>query len=106
MGLYINPAKESKEDFLKRDGVLVTMQAAREMDIKAEDKDVLVCWIDNNWMTAALIVADMIEHSRVFDRSSSDNRPRTYYLVPKTKLFEMDPTLEQSIHLMVKAGIG
>ena len=83
MGAYINPADQSKEDWLKEHAIL----AEKTPESINEKPDYLpVCLVENFVFTAAGIAFDERElQAFVYP----DGRPKTWYWAPKEKL--MDP---------------
>ena len=77
MGCYINPANETKETFLKRHGV-------KTHDIEITETHVPVCLVDNMLFTAAMVAYDESEINAM--RHPSDNRPKTWYMVPRVEV--------------------
>jgi len=80
MGFYINPADQSKDDFLRDNGVPLNRPEPPDQPDVA-----LVCLVDSGPFTAAAIAysrREMDEFSRPDDR-----RPKTWYWVDKAKLY-------------------
>jgi len=78
MGAYINPADESKEDFLLREGKLIPRPLAYE-DIP--DDSYLIALIDNVTFTAAGVAFNEQEFMMMTDPDEA--RDVIYYIVPK-----------------------
>ena len=81
MGFYINP-DEPKEEWLGKNGKAI---------LKPEfpvDKDMaLVCLVNNGPFAAAAIAYSRAEFKHF--TSPDDGRPKTWFLVPKTKICEV-----------------
>lgn len=95
MSCYVNPPQESKEAFLNREGRKIHGKEIprRVKDIPADL--LLVCLVDNGWMTAAAVGYSDRELEE-FTRSD-DPRPRTYYMVPLDKLREVCPEIDDCV---------
>lgn len=86
MGYYINPTKESKEQFLKREGIMVPFNPKLSWD--SVPKGFLpVVLVNNGHCTAAAIAysADVLAECT----SLNDPRPRQIFLVKIEKLVKV-----------------
>ena len=83
MGYYINPAHQTKEEFLRDHGVPITPQEFKNFDYSKHDDKVPVCLVDNQMFKAAGIAYDTNERDEF---SVPDTRPRRYFLVPVKRL--------------------
>lgn len=86
MGCYINPANESKEDFLEREGMRLP-KAPKWGTIP--DGFLPVCLVLNSRFTAAGIAYSENE-LRVF-ANPKDSRIKFWYFVPIEKLRDVSP---------------
>jgi len=86
MGIYINPVNGAiKELFLKKYGMEITLQDVKEFtDYKGEFA--VVCLVNNGLFTAAAVMYNEREKQE-FTRTS-DPRPKTFFLVPKSVMEE------------------
>ena len=85
MGRYINPPRETKEDFLKKFGSLVDANTA-EFFIKSPERDnSLVCWVNNGPFTAAGVVEDLEDFTSCWG-NPKDFRPKKFFLVNTDEL--------------------
>lgn len=84
MGFYINPPKESKENFLAREGVRLANVPKWE-DIPTDSLPVVLV---NNGIFTAAGIAYHPQELEVFT-NPTDPRPRKYYAVKIEKLFEV-----------------
>ena len=85
MGYYINPPGQTKEQWLKAHGRLITETEARSL--RAMDEYLIVCLVDNGWMTAAGICYD--DHERdmfMLPDTDGPQRPRKWYVATRTQL--------------------
>jgi len=82
MGIYINPAGCTKEEFLKINGILLSRAQWPDNDEMA-----LVCLVDNGPFSAAAIACSRSE-MKVFNRPD-DPRPMKWYWVKKEKLYDV-----------------
>lgn len=78
MGYYIDPEKESKENFLKTNGEEINWSVVKKFDYSQEKLP--VCLVDNGAFTAAGIVYDRQEAEAFLN---PDGRPKRWFLVPK-----------------------
>lgn len=97
MGAYVNPAGETKETWLEREGKPILEGEARNFfnsDWGDEHKDHLpVCLVQNSAFSAAAVGFSKEEISCFCD--PYDRRPRKWYSVPIDKLLESsDPSLK------------
>ncbi len=88
MGIYINPEKESKEDFLVRVGRKITPTPQMKLS-EVPDDLVMVCWANNGPFTAAMIIE--CEDDMRSSLDPDDPRPRRYYFVKKVDLGDNAP---------------
>lgn len=89
MGFYINPSDRSKEQWLQENGTPTATVPTPTNDA------VPVCLVDNGPFTAAAICYDDSE-TRAFN-DPGDDRPRQWFLVPKTKILEVCPSAARVI---------
>lgn len=80
MGYYIDPPKQSKEDFLKENGIALH-GAPRNFDFTSDKLP--VCLVDNDYFNAAGI-AYCENELAAFSRP--DGRQKAWFLVTKEKL--------------------
>lgn len=85
MGLYLNPRKMSKEQFLLSYGTKIPQPASWLENAELG----LVCLLDNRIFTAAAVMFNVHEFKAFTD--VNDHRPRTWYLVPMDRLREEIP---------------
>lgn len=90
MGYYVAPISEAKEAWLERHSV-------KKADVPPEWSDIpegclVVCLVDNKVFTAAGIAYDEEELARF---KEPDKRKRVWYMIPKTKLIEVNPSLKE-----------
>lgn len=101
MGCYINPQNETKEEFLRTNG-LPPDSFEQFKDWNERPKGMLpVVLVDNGWMTAAAIAYKPTE-LKAF--TYPDPRPKQYYYVSIDKLKEVTD-LERYFALMVQDGL-
>ena len=82
MGFYVDPPNETKEAFLKREGMVVP-----KADWDKVPKDMaIVVLVDNGAFRAAGIAFSEKEYHVFTDHNPRDPRPRTIYLVKKQAL--------------------
>jgi hypothetical protein len=84
VGYYVNPKDgvSTKEKWLETHGTRVSEETALAHGAGYNNR-LVVCLIDNGWMTAAGIAYDDRERD-VF--ANPDGRPKTWYVVPKALL--------------------
>jgi len=87
MGYYINPAGESKESWLTRNGVRCVGTPAWKNTPEAH---LPVCLMDNGPFTAAGIAYDESEFN-AFIGDGTNMRPKSWYMVPASLLEEYLP---------------
>lgn len=89
MGAYVNPVGESKEEWLMKNGHLLT--GGQDFMWESLPKGFLfVCLIDNGHFTAAGIAYSKEE----FERFKRDNsRPKSWYIAEIQKLHEVSSNL-------------
>ena len=86
MGYYVNPPNESKEQFLKREGIKAPFDS--KLNWESVPKDFLpVVLVDNGHFTAAAIAYDAQELAEC--TSLNDPRPRQIYMVKIEKLVKV-----------------
>jgi hypothetical protein len=89
MGIYINPQDMSKEEWLAKHGDLLAyvpeLHTVTKRQVGVQDK-LVVCLVDNGWMTAAAIVYSQDE-LRAFTYEK-DLRPKKWYSVAVDDLKE------------------
>ena len=87
MGFYINPENESKEEFLRKNGKLISQDEFETHLFTEEDTEIPVCLVDNGFFTAAGIAYSPRE-LQAFTRPS-DDRPKRFYLCDISKVLEV-----------------
>ena len=116
MGYYINPITGTKKEWLEQNG-----QKTQEPDWPPPTRQILVCLVDNGSFTAAGIAYDQQEwmefiapdatpeeikaaHIKTegmgvafYSLDLGNQRPRTWYLVPRDKIIEVCPSVESRI---------
>ena len=100
MGCYINPTGESKESFLEREGLEVTLVS--ELWIWEELQDLCrntlpVVLVDSECSTAAAIAYCRGEYLRL--AYSKDKRKKRIFLVSTEKLSKVSPYLKDYVKL-------
>jgi hypothetical protein len=88
---YINPVDQSKEQWLRNNGRDI---AENPLTFEIPSEDVLVCLVDNGWMTAAGI-AFCREELELF--AAPDGRFKIWYSVPRSKVIEICPDVTGKI---------
>jgi len=83
MGCYINPRGETKEDFLRREGRVISVNEA----IAAPEGEYAVCLVHNGAFTAAAVAYD--HHELAALTRAEDPRPKIWYMVPREKLLNV-----------------
>jgi hypothetical protein len=93
MGYYINPRTQTKEEFLDENGILLT----GDLEAKMPDNPdyALVCLVGNGAFTAAGVAYSKRERDAFND--PSDTREKSWYWVPKWKLYPVVKDLTQEI---------
>lgn len=95
MGIYVNPKGRSKESWLDEHGeLLANAPEAASFDFSGDQA--VVCLVNNQLFTAAGIAFDSRE---LVCFNTYDCREKTWYLVPKTKLFEIHPEYEPAFFI-------
>lgn len=89
MGIYLDPPDQSKEQFLRMDGVRIRPDFAAS--VLASGTHLPVCLVDNGGWTAAAIVYDKRELARISD---AHGRQFEWWSVPRARLFEVAPELK------------
>lgn len=84
MGCYINPANESKEQFLEREGVECNMLNYRYQDVLTNQ--VAVVLVNNGPFTAAMVCYSEGEFDVATERSR-DLRPKRMFVVQRSALY-------------------
>ena len=79
MGIYINPPKTTKEEFLHSNGVM-SLNPRRDIP----EDCIQVCLVDNGGFTAAAVIYDQAELDD-FDRFD-DSRPKVWFVVERQRL--------------------
>ena len=94
MGLYVNPENESKEEFLNREGELVSEgNGYSHIDFDLVPNNMfIVCLVNNGYFTAGGVAYSEREF-KMFDEP--DGRPKKWYIVDKDKLAENCPEWNQ-----------
>lgn len=89
MGVYVNPKKETKEDWLMKNGrrVCEVLPEVTLPDFKSftEKGELPVILVDNGMFTAAGVAFDNREYEMMTE-SERDTRPKTLFAAPKKKL--------------------
>lgn len=89
MGVYVNPKKETKEEWLAKNGRLICEIWPEKFIPNFEsflEKDELpVILVDNGMFTAAGVAFDNREYEMMTE-SERDTRPKTLFAAPKKKL--------------------
>lgn len=99
MGLYINPAGETKEDWLTKHARIINQKDAEIMMTKIEE-EIPICLVKNQLFSAAAIIYDDRE-MREFTRTD-DHRPKKYFAVKIQDL--EDVTDFQSLKSRIKGA--
>ena len=84
MGYYINPPGQTKEQWLKAYAIEIGENGARS---HTAGDNLVVCLVDNGWMTAAGICYD--DHERdmfMLPDTDGHQRPRKWYVVSRAQL--------------------
>lgn len=89
MGYYVNPRGETKEQFLRREGIMMPPDRLDWKDVPAGFLPVVL--IDNGLFTAAGVAYDEAE-LKAFTRMD-DRRPRQIFLVKIEKILQVVPDL-------------
>jgi hypothetical protein len=84
MGCYVNPATETKEAFLEREGVEIH-RPPLETDVTPDSLPVILC---NNGPFTAAGVAFCASEVRAFT-NPTDHRPKRYFIVPVQSLWRV-----------------
>ena len=87
MAAYINPPKQSKEDWLKENAKSVTVEEAKKHS--NYNDNLLVALADNGPFTAAGIAFDEREKKEWLYELEYEHRRITFYTASKTKLLEV-----------------
>lgn len=92
MGYYINPEDMSKEEWLAKNGALITssLQTIPQLPARGEGEH-YVCLVDNRAFTAAAIC---YSDDEVAAFAEPDGRVKLWYLVPDEKLLQVEPDVE------------
>lgn len=86
MGAYINSTKQTKEEFLSKNGVEITIEEFKNFDYDNK-KALPVCLVDNGPFTAAAIAYSKRENQAFIN--VDDFRPKKFYLVDVEKLWDV-----------------
>ena len=106
MGFYINPVQGTKEEWLTAHGIEV---ADPEWKLLAtnfgggdspDDDGVYVCLVDNGAFRAAGICYSEAEFNACRAPDSGVQRPRTWYIIPREKIIEVCPDVEEVLSLV------
>jgi len=89
MGYYINPPDRTKEEWLEEFG-----EEAITPTWPATEGMVPICLIDNGAFTAAGIAYNEAEFNAFMAPDSGMQRPRTWYYVPREKVLEVQPLVQ------------
>jgi hypothetical protein len=90
MGCYVNPRGETKEDFLRREGRVISVNEATAPPSGCTAVfrgEYAVCLVHNGAFTAAAVAYD--HHELAALTRVEDPRPKIWYLVPREKLLEV-----------------
>lgn len=94
MGVYINPQRQTKEQWLE-EHALFELMAPPPYD-SIQEEECLVCWVHNGPFTAAGIITSENEYHGWL--SQQDPRPKRWVIVPKADIIEVmefDPFVEE-----------
>lgn len=101
MGFYINPPNdETKEAWLSAHGTELTDDPTWEALVNLtginppDDDGVYVCLVDNGAFRAAGICFSEAEFDAFRAPDRGQQRPRTWYVVPRDKIIEVCPKVE------------
>ncbi len=101
MGAYINPKYgQTKSGWLANNGMQLTIDQANEFIFN--DSTMLVCLIDNGFMTAAAIAFEQRELDYIKKVSLRDDRLKEFYTVPIDLLWDvsdLDTFLNKPSHV-------
>lgn len=86
MGLYINPPKGTKEEWLTANGNLL---GAKPPDAHKFGKDLVVCLVDNGLFTAAGVCYSQRELEAFSD--PSDGRMKFWFMVSEADIWKVCP---------------
>ena len=93
MGCYVDPLYETKEEFLKREGQVVTSDYIfRNYQYIKQEGSLPVILIDNGNFTAAGVAYTECEFELFTVKD--DNRPKRFFIVPIEKLMTVSPIEE------------
>jgi len=84
MGDYVNPTNESKEDFLEREAIEISREEFLESSWNFSNK-VGLCLVKNARFSAC-VVAYNREDAEHYADSTTDSRPKKYFLIELSKL--------------------
>ena len=105
MGFYINPPQgRTKEEWLLDNGIEVTLPTwaalANFVGVNPpDDGGVYVCLVDNGAFRAAGICYSEAEFNAFLAPDSGVQRLRTWYVVPRNKIVEVNPDVEEVLSL-------
>jgi hypothetical protein len=92
MGYYINPVGQTKEEWLRDNGVKVDNP---NIGAALAETNRLVCWVDNGGFTAAGIAFNQDEVDAF--NQANDLRPKLWFMVDKDKLMEVCPEYKERV---------
>jgi hypothetical protein len=89
MGYYVTPLTQPKEEWLKQHALREVASPPTWADVPTHC--LVVCLVDNGMFTAAGIAVDEEELERF---KQPDKRKRRWFIVPKLKIFEVEPAVK------------
>ena len=102
MGIYIDPKKGTKEDFLNQHGLEITKEEFLSFESFSDGPSLPVCLIHNPRFSAAG-VAYSKDEAEVFALSDIDGMPRKYFFVPRSVLNEEAGVNTKGLRNMIEA---